>query len=193
MSDIWSENVNVLNQGSSLAVIHSTQIIWLINIRGTEPVLFQRAIKHLGFSVKHVLTDIDWHTACCDGQDFYHLVDHLELEPSAVSSTSCWIYSFTKCSSVWLPFLSGSEGSIKNDKDIKRVNSQWLYGGKRAQLHSRRWHQRQSEESTAPIRARAQLLFVEYFRGLHGEKELMKISLSSELRGVWQKWDQTNQ
>lgn len=111
----------------------------------------------------------------------------------AVLLTGQWIHSFERCCSVWLPFLSGDKWSIKDDK---RYNEDQLSDC----LETSMWsctldedNQRQSEETTAAITAECNSLFVEYFRELHSKREVMKISLSSELRRVWQKLDQTNQ
>lgn len=122
------------------------------------------------------LTDSDWRTT----------------EPPA-----CHVSEFTAvamCCSVWLPFLLTETWSINNGgkKAIKRVKPLWAFRGKHAQLHPGRW------QSEAICRDFSYCWSLAYYllnilKGLHGRRRVMKILLSSELRRVWQKLDQTNQ
>lgn len=112
-------------------------------------------------------------------QDFYHAVFFsrtTKAQLARVSSTTHWIHSFARCCSVWLPFLSGESWSIKNDKRYKEGQFTVIVW-RSSSVHWTKSIRDNLRRLRLLLLWEFSLLFVEYFRGLHGKREVMKISL----------------
>lgn len=84
---------------------------------------------------------------------------------TGVFPTNHWISGFTPCCPVWLPFPSGEKWSIKSDKRYKEGELTvivWRHACSAA-------FQTIRNNLRTPASITASLVFVEYFRGLHGE------------------------
>lgn len=128
------------------------------------------------------LSGIDLHSARSGGQVFIILFSFLQQLNRNVQFPHR-VAEFTALNAAalfQLPFLSGEKWSIQNDKKYKEGQSRWLHRGVQSETI---W-----TDSQLLSQPEFRLLCIEYFKGLHAEKEAIRISLPSEQRSLTEVW-----